>query len=73
MLVRIHEAKTHLSRLIQRALDGEEVIIAKGDKPLVKLVVVDSCRRARQLGSARGQVRMSDDFDESLEDFDGYQ
>ena len=73
MLVKLHEAKTHLSRLIQRALDGEEVIIAKGNTPLVKLVVLDSARGDRVLGTAAGQVEMSDDFDAPLEDFDGYQ
>ena len=59
MLVKLHEAKTHLSRLIQRALDGEEIIIAKGNKPLVKLVVLDSLQGARRLGTAAGQVQMA--------------
>ncbi|MBK6846038.1 MAG: type II toxin-antitoxin system Phd/YefM family antitoxin [Proteobacteria bacterium] len=72
MQVKLHEAKTHLSRLIQRALDGEEVIIAKGDKPLVRLVVLESALRKRTLGSAAGQIRIADDFDAPLGDFDGY-
>lgn len=72
MQVKLHEAKTHLSRLIQRALDGEEVIIAKGDKPLVRLVVLESARRKRALGSAAGQIRLADDFDAPLGDFDAY-
>jgi antitoxin (DNA-binding transcriptional repressor) of toxin-antitoxin stability system len=73
MLVKVHEAKTHLSRLIQRALEGEEIIIARGDKPLVKLVVVDSARRTRRLGTAKGQVKMTGDFEAPLRDFDGYE
>jgi len=73
MQVKLHEAKTHLSRLIQRVLEGEEVIIAKGARPLVRLVALDTATDKRQLGSALGQVKMSDDFDAQLEDFDGYQ
>jgi len=69
MLVNIHEAKTHLSRLIQAVLDGEEVVIAKSNRPLVRLVVVDSARSERVLGTAKGVVNMSDDFDAPIPDF----
>lgn len=71
-LVTIHEAKTHLSKLIQAALSGEEVIIAKGKTPLIKLVVVASAKKERKLGSAKGLVTISSDFDEPLDDFSEY-
>lgn len=71
--VNVHEAKTHLSRLIRQALDGEEVVIAKGNRPLVRLEVLPEARKARELGSERGLiVRMEDDFDAPLEDFAEY-
>ncbi|OGQ86795.1 MAG: prevent-host-death protein [Deltaproteobacteria bacterium RIFOXYA12_FULL_58_15] len=73
MLVKIHDAKTHLSRLIQRALDGEEIIIAKGNRPLVKLVVLDDVQPPRRLGTASGKVVIRSDFDAPIADFDGYQ
>ena len=69
----MHEAKTHLSRLIQEALDGEEVIIAEDDRPLVRLEVVPAARSARRLGAVSGPfVRMSEDFDAPVEDFAEY-
>ena len=71
--VTIHEAKTNLSRLIQAALAGEEVVIAKGKQPLVKLVVVPELRQQRRIGGAEGiVVFMADDFDAPLEDFSEY-
>jgi len=73
MQVTIHEAKTHLSRLIRKVLAGEEVIIARGKKPLVKLVVLEEEPAGRQLGGAEGMVLyIADDFDEPLEDFKDY-
>ena len=69
----IHQAKTHLSKLIRKALDGEEVIIAKRDKPLVRLEAVHSKKSKRMLGSGKGLVTyIAPDFDESLEDFAEY-
>ncbi len=70
--VNVHEAKTTLSKLIQKVVDGEEIIIAKGNKPVVKLVLVDNLKPKRQLGTARGKIKISDDFDEPLEDFKEY-
>jgi antitoxin (DNA-binding transcriptional repressor) of toxin-antitoxin stability system len=71
--VTIHEAKTHLSRLIQAALAGEEVVIAKGKQPLVKLVVVPELRQQRRIGGAEGVVLfMADYFDAPLQDFEEY-
>lgn len=71
--VTVHEAKTHLSRLIQRALAGEEIIIARGQQPLVKLVALPEARRQRRIGHARGVILfMADDFDEPLDEFADY-
>ncbi len=59
----IHEAKTHLSRLVERAAAGEEIIIAKAGKPMAKLVPYRANAKARQPGSWRGKVIIRDDFD----------
>jgi prevent-host-death family protein len=65
----IHGAKTHFSRLIERALRGDEVIIAKAGKPVVRLVPV-ARDAARVPGGAKGLVvSMAEDFDAPLEDF----
>jgi len=71
--VNIHEAKTQLSKLIQEALDGEEVIIAKGNKPLIRLDVLPSARKQRRLDGRVNMVKMiADDFDAPLADFSDY-
>ncbi len=72
MQVNIHEAKTHLSKLIKKVVDGEEVIIAKGNKPIIKLVVFEDKKIQRKIGTAKGKIKVSDDFDEPLEDFKEY-
>jgi len=71
--VNIHEAKTNLSKLIEKVLKGEDVIIKKSNKPIVKLVIIDELKNERKLGSAKGQVIIADDFDEPLVDFKDYQ
>lgn len=70
--VTIHEAKTHLSRLINRVLRGEEVIIARGKKPLVKIIALKDESARRELGHAKGKIHISDDFDQPLDDFNEY-
>lgn len=71
--VTIHEAKTHLSRLIRQVLAGEEVIIAKGKQPLVKLVMLPELRQQRRIGGAKEVVTfLADDFDAPLDDFEDY-
>jgi prevent-host-death family protein len=55
MKVSIHEAKTHLSRLIEKALAGEDVVIAKAGRPLVRLTVI-SPAPTRELGTAAGLI-----------------
>ena len=66
----MHEAKTHLSKLVERAEAGEDVIIQRNGKPVVRLVPI--VEEPRSLASVRGvwsgRVRMSDDFDELPED-----
>ena len=59
----IHEAKTHFSRLIDRVAAGEEIIIAKAGKPLVKVSAIDSPAAPRRLGFLKGQFQIPDDFD----------
>ena len=68
MEVNIHEAKTHLSRLLQRVAAGEEVTIARAGVPVARLVAVDPKNTVRPLGFARGQVWVADDFDAPLPD-----
>jgi prevent-host-death family protein len=57
----IHEAKTNLSKLIRKACEGEEVIIARGDKPVVKLVPIAAAQKKRILGGFEGRVWASED------------
>ena len=71
--VTICEAKANLSELVQEALSGEEVVIVKGDKPLVKLVsVLETKSQKRRIGGARGVVAFMAEFDAPLEDFKAY-
>ena len=62
----IHEAKTHLSKLLERVALGEEVIIAKAGKPVAKLVPLESQPKKRFLGSAKGEFTVPDDFNDPL-------
>lgn len=64
----IHAAKTHLSRLIERAEAGEEVVIARGRTPVVKLTPVASHPPRRQFGAMRGRARVTAAFFEPLPD-----
>ena len=71
--VNIHEAKTQLSKLIQAALNGKQVIIARGNKPVVRLEVLPEARGKRKIGNAKGLVlKIADDFEEPLDDFREY-
>ena len=67
--VNIHDAKTRLSSLIARAEAGEEIVIARANKPVVRLVPVQATGVQRQLGEAQGMVEILSDFDELPEDF----
>jgi prevent-host-death family protein len=65
--VNVHEAKTHLSRLLERVAAGEEVTIAKAGRPVARLVPVHA-PSARRLGMDAGRVEIADDFDAPLPD-----
>jgi prevent-host-death family protein len=63
-IVNIHEAKTHLSRLVEKAAKGEAFIIAKAGKPMVKVVPLDEAEPKPEIfGFMKGQVQIPDDFD----------
>ena len=69
-LVTMHHAKTHLSRLVQLALSGEEIIIARRDQPLVRLVAVTAAPNRRRIGGLPDLVQaMGEDFDAPIEDW----
>jgi prevent-host-death family protein len=69
----IADAKAHFSEIIQKALLGEEVIIAKGNQPLVKIVPLNSPGQKRHPGTGVGQLLyIADDFDETPDDFQDY-
>ena len=64
--VNIHEAKTHLSRLLERVAAGDEVTIAKAGKPIARLIPVQAA--TRRLGIDAGRIEIADDFDAPLPD-----
>ena len=61
--VNIHEAKTQLSRLVDRAAKGESFVIAKAGKPLVKVTAIDAPAKPRRLGFLKGEIEVPEDFD----------
>jgi prevent-host-death family protein len=61
--VNMHEAKSQLSALVQAVLDGEDVVIAKAGRPVVRLIPFQETRAPREPGRLKGQIRMADDFD----------
>jgi prevent-host-death family protein len=74
--VNIHQAKTHFSKLVEKVLDGQEIIISKAGKPVAKLVPFNQGASSRKLGLMKGKIRMSADFDAPLpesiiEEFEG--
>jgi prevent-host-death family protein len=64
--VNIHEAKTHLSRLVDQVASGEEIVLAKAGKPVARLVPLVPPRQPRKLGVLAGRFRVPDDFDAPL-------
>ncbi len=65
--VNVHEAKTHLSRLLAKVARGDEVVIARGEKPVARLVPVQKARRMDDLlGIDRGRLWIAEDFDGPL-------
>lgn len=68
--INIREAKTHLSRLVDRAANGEPFIIAKAGRPLVKVVPLDAPpdKKPGRIGFMKGQIKVPDDFDTMMSD-----
>lgn len=66
--INIHEAKTHLSRLVEDVAAGEEVIIAKAGRPVARLVALAKPAGRRKLGILAGEMTIPDDFDAPLSD-----
>lgn len=70
--VNMLEAKTSLSELVAAALRGEEIVIARANRPVVRLVPVEPVLRERHFGWAAGKIRVTDDFDAPLDAFADY-
>jgi prevent-host-death family protein len=68
MIVNIHEAKTHLSRLVERAAAGEEIIIGKAGRPMAKLVPYRESAQRRRPGRWKNRVKVAADFDATPEE-----
>jgi prevent-host-death family protein len=66
--VNIHEAKTHLSRLLERVEAGEEIVIARAGKPVARLTPFEKAASSRKPGTGKGEIRVGDDFDDDLPD-----
>lgn len=64
--VNIHAAKTHFSRLVERAAKGEEIIIAKAGKPVARLMPLAEPARRRRPGLLKGKIKIAEDFDAPL-------
>ncbi|MGH8717971.1 MAG: type II toxin-antitoxin system Phd/YefM family antitoxin [Burkholderiales bacterium] len=64
--VNIHEAKTNLSRLVDRVAAGAEIVIAKAGKPLAKLVPYEPAKPKRKPGFLKGKIKVAEDFDAPL-------
>lgn len=65
--VNIHEAKTHLSRLVEQAAAGREIVIAKAGKPMARLVPLAVKARPKTFGLLKGQIKVPDDFNAPLD------
>lgn len=61
--VNIHEAKTHLSRLLDQAAQGDGIVIAKAGKPVARLTAIDAPQSPKRLGFMAGHMQVPDDFD----------
>jgi prevent-host-death family protein len=73
--VTIHKAKAGLSRLIKKACQGEEIVIARGSKPVVRLVAIQNQNEDRKPGAWKGKVKMGPEFFEPLppEELEGWE
>jgi prevent-host-death family protein len=64
--VNIHQAKTHFSKLVDAAMNGEETVIAKAGKPAAKLVPFTTYKSQRRFGVLKGKIKIAEDFDAPL-------
>lgn len=64
--VNIHEAKTHLSKLLEEVSKGQEIVIAKSGKPMARLIGIGIAKPIRKPGFLKGKIRIADDFDAPL-------
>lgn len=67
-VVNIHEAKTHLSRIVEQVAAGREVIIAKAGRQMARLVPLEAAAQPKKLGGLKGHIRVPDDFNAPLDD-----
>jgi prevent-host-death family protein len=67
-IINIHEAKTHLSRIIEEVAAGSEVIIAKAGKPMARLTSLSGEPRTKKFGLLKGKLKIPDDFNAPLDD-----
>lgn len=68
----MHEAKTHFSALVREVLEGEEIVVYRGDQPVVKLVPATDERGPRTPGALAGQIHLADDVDATPAEFGDY-
>lgn len=66
LAINIHEAKTHLSRLVEQAAAGDEIVIAKAGRPVARLVALEAAPKPKKLGLLRGKIEIAPDFDAPL-------
>jgi prevent-host-death family protein len=67
-IINIHEAKTHLSRIVDEVAAGREVIIAKAGRPMARLAPLAGIPRPKKLGLLKGKLKVPDDFNKPLDD-----
>jgi prevent-host-death family protein len=67
-IINIHEAKMHLSKIVDDVAAGAEVIIAKAGKPMARLSPINSPARQKKLGLLKGKIKVSDDFNSPLDE-----
>lgn len=68
----INQAKKRLSELVEKTIRGDEIIITKAGQPIAKLIGIPKRDKKRQFGTAKGLIKISDDFDKPLEDLQEY-
>ncbi len=68
MVINVYEAKTHLSKLLERVAEGEELVLGKAGKPMARLVPYREVRQPRKPGRMAGKMWIAPDFDETPED-----